>query len=115
MPLGHVEELENKVVNNPQADKAKMRILVGEKEGWDNHVMRVFELEPNGFTPRHQHPWPHINYIIEGEGTLFLNGVENSIKAGSYAYVPSNELHQFQNKSNSVLKFICIVPTEGHK
>ena len=115
MPLGHIEELENKIVNNPQADKAKMRVLVGEIEGWDNHVMRVFELEPNGYTPRHLHPWPHINYIIEGEGTLFLNGVENPIKAGSYAYVPGNELHQFQNTSDSVLKFICIVPTEGHK
>lgn len=115
MPLGHIEELENKVVTHPQADKAKMRILVGPTEGWDNHVMRVFELEPGGFTPRHQHAWPHINYIVEGQGTLFLNGVENVIKAGAYAYVPGNELHQFQNTSDTVLKFICIVPTEGHK
>ncbi len=115
MPLGHVNDLENKVVQNPLADKAKMKVLVGSNEGWDNHVMRVFELEPGGFTPRHQHTWPHINYIVEGNGTLFLNGQENSIQAGSYAYVPGNELHQFQNTSNAVLKFICIVPTEGHK
>lgn len=114
MPLGHVNDLENKVVQNPLADKAKMKVLVGPNEGWDNHVMRVFELEPGGFTPRHQHPWPHINYIVEGNGTLFLNGQENSIQAGSYAYVPGNELHQFQNTSETVLKFICIVPSEGH-
>jgi quercetin dioxygenase-like cupin family protein len=76
--------------------------------------MRVFELEPGGFTPRHQHPWPHINYVVQGNGTLYLNGQENPIEAGSYAYVPGNELHQFQNTSNEVLKFICIVPSEGH-
>ena len=115
MPIGHVKDIENKTINHPLADKAKMRALVGTSEGWDSHVMRVLELEPGGFTPRHQHDWPHINYVIEGEGTLFLNGQENVIQAGSYAYVPNNEFHQFQNTSDKVLKFICIVPTEGHK
>ena len=114
MPIGHVTELENKVVNNPLAKDAKMRGLVGPEQGWDNHVMRVFELEVGGFTPRHQHAWPHINSIIEGEGSLFLNGQENPVKAGSYAFVPGNELHQFQNTGDKVFKFICIVPSEGH-
>ncbi len=114
MPIGHVAELENKVVNNPLAKDAKMRVLVGPEQGWDNHVMRVFELEVGGFTPRHQHAWPHINYIIEGEGSLFLNGQEQPVKAGSYAFVPGNELHQFQNIGDKPFKFICIVPSEGH-
>lgn len=114
MALGHIDSLEGKAMNNPEVKGALMKILVGPAEGWDSHVMRVFEIEPGGHTPRHAHPWPHINYIIEGEGQLFLNGVENPIKAGAYAYVPSNELHQFQNTGSQTLKFICIVPKEGH-
>ncbi len=114
MALGHIETLEGKVMTNPEVKGAMMKVLVGPEEGWDSHVMRVFELEPGGHTPRHAHPWPHINYMIEGEGQLFLNGVENPIKAGDYAYVPSNELHQFQNTGKTTLKFICIVPKEGH-
>lgn len=114
MALGHISEILGSVIQNPEVKGASMKVLVSPENGWDNHVMRVFELEVGGYTPRHSHNWPHINYIIEGEGKLYLNGQENPIKAGSYAYVPANELHQFQNTGESVLKFICIVPTEGH-
>lgn len=114
MALGHLNNLEGKAVNNPEAKGALMKVLISPNEGWENHVMRVFEIEPGGFTPRHSHPWPHINYIIEGQGTLFLNGIENTIEAGAYAYVPGGELHQFQNTGSQTLKFICIVPSEGH-
>jgi mannose-6-phosphate isomerase-like protein (cupin superfamily) len=37
------------------------------------------------------------------------------ISKGSYAYVPGNHLHQFKNTGSETLKFICIVPKEGHK
>lgn len=114
MPFGHIEDLENKVVNNPLADKAKMRVLVGPNEGWDSHVMRVFEVEAGGYTPKHQHDWPHINYILEGEGTLLIEGELQTIKAGHYAYIPSNTLHQFKASEHSGIKFICMVPKENH-
>lgn len=115
MALGHVDKVFGTVVDHPEVKGAVMKVLVGPGEGWEDHVMRVFELEAGGFTPRHSHDWPHINYIIEGKGRLFLEGKENEIEAGSYAYVPANALHQFQNTGDVPLKFICIVPTKGHK
>lgn len=114
MALGHENQLLGIKMTNPEVKGASMKVLVSPTEGWEDHVMRVFEIEAGGHTPRHAHPWPHINYIIEGEGHLFLNGEENPITAGSYAYVPSNELHQFRNTGTKPLKFICIVPIEGH-
>ncbi len=115
MVLGHERDVMGSVVDHPEVKDAVMKVLVSPKEGWEDHVMRVFELEPGGYTPKHTHDWPHINYIIEGTGTLFLNGKENPIEAGGYAYVPSNELHQFRNTGQGKLRFICIVPVEGHK
>ena len=115
MPLGHESQVIGTVVDHPQVKDAVMKVLVSPEEGWEDNVLRVFELKPGGHTPRHSHEWPHINYIIEGEGTLLLNGVENPIKAGSYAYVPSGELHQFRNVGDTTFRFICIVPLEGHK
>ena len=114
MALGHMKDLFGTKIDHPEVKGAVMKVLVSPENGWEGNVMRVFELEPEGFTPKHTHPWPHINYIIEGEGTLFLNGQENKIEAGSYAYVPSGELHQFRNTGSTPLKFICIVPEEGH-
>jgi quercetin dioxygenase-like cupin family protein len=77
--------------------------------------MRVVEVQSEGFTPRHSHPWPHINFVISGKGELMIEGEVNKIESGSYAYVPANNLHQFKNIGLETFKFICIVPKEGHK
>ncbi len=50
------------------------------KEGWDGWSMRIFTLGKDGYTPRHKHSWPHINYIIKGTGTLFIDGEEKPVK-----------------------------------
>ncbi len=76
--------------------------------------MRVFEVEPGGFTPKHLHPWPHSNYILEGNGEVMIDGKINQLSCGSYAYIPGNTPHQFQNQGQTVFKFIHIVPIEGH-
>lgn len=115
MAIGHINQLAEKKIDHPEVKEAVMKVAISPKEGWEGHVMRIMEVGPAGYTPKHNHPWPHINYVIEGEGSLLLNGVENSIEAGSYAFVPPNELHQFRNTGDKTLKFICIVPEEGHQ
>jgi quercetin dioxygenase-like cupin family protein len=114
MSIGHKENLEKKPVTHPEAKEATMQVLISPNEGWEGYVMRIFEVAPGGFTPRHNHPWPHINYIIRGKATLHLNGEENALSPGSYAYVPAGALHQFRNTGDEPFEFICIVPEEGH-
>jgi quercetin dioxygenase-like cupin family protein len=89
--------------------------LVGPEQGWEGWVMRLFTLEKGGFTPRHSHPWPHINYMVSGQGVLFLEGKEYPVEKGSTAYVPGNALHQFTNRGDEDFVFICIVPEEGDR
>jgi len=115
MIISHEQEVQAVKVTHPDALNAAMKTLMGPEQGWDGHVMRIIELEENGYSPKHTHPWPHINFMVEGEGVLFLNGVETPVKAGSFAYVPANELHQFKNTGKGMFRFICIVPEEGHK
>ncbi len=111
----HLNELKGNAVTHPQAFNAIMKVLVSPKEGWEGYVMRVVEVGENGFTPKHSHPWPHINYVIEGEGEIFIDGVSHPVSQGSYAFIENNLLHQFVNKGTSTLKFICIVPEIGHQ
>ncbi len=102
-------------IDNPQVQNAAMKVLIGAKEGWSDHVMRIIELGPDGFSPRHSHPWPHINYMVEGRGTLTIEGREHEVKNGAYAFVPANAEHQFKNTGNGMFRFICIVPRQGHQ
>jgi len=89
------------------------RVLVGPRDGWDGWVMRAFELAPGGHTPRHRHPWPHINVMLEGSGTLYLDGEEHALGAGGFAFVPAGAEHQFQNPGEDRFAFVCIVPERG--
>lgn len=115
MIVSHEDKVEKIIFDNPEAKGASMKAIVSPAEGWEGHVMRVLELEEGGYSPKHNHPWPHINYMLEGEGVLFIDGEEHKVKKGSYAYVPAGKLHQFKNAGSGVFKFICIVPEEGHK
>jgi quercetin dioxygenase-like cupin family protein len=89
------------------------RVLVSPKQGWGGGVMRLFDVEPGGHTPRHAHDWPHINFVAGGRGVLFLDGEEHPLEPGSYAYVPSGHEHQFRAAPEAALSFICIVPEGG--
>ncbi len=115
MIVSNLERLEARDVEHPDANGVKVKVMISPKEGWDGWVMREFEVAEGGNTPRHQHDWQHINYIIEGEGELFLNGETHGIREGGYAYVPSGAEHQFKNIGAGTLRFICIVPEHGHK
>lgn len=112
--IGNINDLKAKVIESPEVKNASMKVLIGANEGWDDHVMRVMEVGVDGFTPKHKHAWPHINFMTEGEGELMIDGVVTKVSAGSYAFVPGNSLHQFRNTGKTVFKFICIVPESGH-
>lgn len=115
MIVGNFNDLIATAINSTEAKNASMKVLVAPEHGWEGYVMRVVELEADGYSPKHQHDWPHINYIIEGKGTLQINEDINPLSSGSYAYVPANTLHQFKNVGDTPFKFICIVPEFGHK
>ncbi len=115
MIVSHKNDVKAVKIENPQAKEAAMKVLVSPTEGWEGYVMRILEVEAGGYTPKHSHPWPHINYIISGKGRLHLDGKDIDVEAGSFAYVPLDTEHQFSNVGSEKFEFICIVPEEGHK
>ncbi|NCB41656.1 MAG: cupin domain-containing protein [Clostridia bacterium] len=115
MFVGNTDTVKAVEMNDPTVKNASMKAVIGPEQGWDSHVMRVIELEEEGYSPKHNHPWPHINYVIDGEGCLFANGEEKILRKGTVAFIPSGEVHQFKNCGKGKLVFICIVPKEGHQ
>lgn len=113
--VGHIKNLESVTMTHPEIKEATLKVLVSPKEGWDGYVMRLVEVGAFGYTPKHSHPWPHINYMIEGDGELLIDGEIHPVTTGSFAFVEGNKIHQFRNAGSDPFKFICIVPEEGHK
>lgn len=113
MFVGHVNGRETKTITAPGAKNVLKQTLIGPEDGWRGWVMRRFTIKDRGCTPRHSHPWPHIMYVLHGNGSFFLDGKEHPLEPGSIAYVPSNVEHQFSSVSEAELVFLCIVPEEG--
>ena len=59
------------------------RVVVGRADGATKFCMRVFELSPEGHTPRHQHEWEHEIFFHSGEGEVYQSGVWQPVKPDS--------------------------------
>jgi len=85
-----------------------------QQDGSPNFSFRVFTIEPKGHSPYHQHPFEHLNYIIEGQGSLVdESGKEFEVKKGDFVLILPNEKHQYQNSSpKNPFIMIYAVPKE---
>jgi quercetin dioxygenase-like cupin family protein len=110
--IGHEDNREIIELNRENLKNVKKQILIGPKDGYDG-FMRLFIVGKNGYTPYHKHDWYHLNYVIEGEGTVTLEGKEHKIRKGSISFIPAGMTHGFKNTGDSDLKFLCLVPTKG--
>ncbi len=87
-----------------------MAVMVGREHGAPNFALRQFVLEPGGHSPHHSHDYEHEVYIVEGSGTVLLNGRQNPIRAGDVVFVPADHEHQFRAAEGAGMTFLCLVP-----
>lgn len=96
----------------PGAEKVQMRLMVGREDGAPTFSMRVFDVEPGGQTPHHQHNYEHEILILEGQGVAVSDQTPHPVQPGDVLFVPANELHQFRNTGDQTFRFMCMVPTQ---
>lgn len=113
MKITNFRNVEAKEVDDPDAKGVSVRWLISEKDGAPNFAMRLFETEPGGHTPYHQHAWEHEVLILKGVGNLITENGSFSLNKGDAVFVPGEENHQFKNASEETLVFLCMVPHQA--
>ena len=114
MKVQHHEQSPQQDVDMDGASGCRVRWLVDHSDGAPNFAMRHFEVDPGGHTPRHQHPYEHEVYVLEGEGVAMEGEVEHPLRAGDVIFVEPDELHQFRNTGERQLKVLCLVPNSAY-
>jgi quercetin dioxygenase-like cupin family protein len=114
MKIVGLGDVESQPVEMEGARGACKQVPIAAADGSPLMALRVFTFEPGGCTPRHRHPYEHINYIIGGRGTLEdEDGQRRPLIAGDFALVLPDELHRYRNDStDEPLVMICLVPRE---
>jgi len=110
MKVLRVSDVPAQPVTDEGAKGATVRWLIARPERAPNFAMRLFELEPGGATPLHEHAWEHEVYVLDG--TLQVVGEQGPVEvsAGTAVLVMPGERHQFRNAGNAVGRMLCMVP-----
>lgn len=90
--------------------RIRIRWLITQETGAENFAMRLFEIEPGGYTPLHSHPWEHEVFILEGRGLVKGGEEEHPFKGGDVIFISAGELHQFRNEGKQVIRLLCLIP-----
>jgi quercetin dioxygenase-like cupin family protein len=109
MKLFHYDTVKAKDADDG-ASKLKVRWLITKEIGAKNFAMRLFEMEPGGYSPLHEHSWEHEVFILDGEGCVFDGEKTKEFKTGDAVFIPPDERHQFKNNGKKPLKFLCLIP-----
>ncbi|MBL8999666.1 MAG: cupin domain-containing protein [Phycisphaerae bacterium] len=110
MHIRNIDDVPMKPVEMAGVKGATMAMMCGREHGAPNFSLRQFRVEPGGHTPRHSHDYEHEVVILDGGGTVLLDGRENPIRPGDVILVPANEEHQFRADGAKGLRFLCLVP-----
>ena len=103
-------EVAEETITGAEMEGVHIRIVAGPREGAKNFVMRVFEIEPEGHTPRHTHDWEHEVFILSGKAILRGADGDRPLKPGDAVFIPGGEEHQFHNPGKQPFQFICVIP-----
>lgn len=113
MHISSLEAVRKTKVNKEGAYRVYKQILISRENGAPTFSFRVFTIEPGGYTPLHHHPFEQMNYIIEGNVNLTVQGKKHDLKKGDFTLVLPGEEHQYRNTSTDTpMIMICAVPKE---
>ncbi|MFZ5516115.1 MAG: cupin domain-containing protein [Candidatus Zhuqueibacterota bacterium] len=110
MKAVHYTDIDAKSIEVDGVSGVTMRMLISHDDGAPNFAMRLFHVEPGGYTFHHSHDWEHEMFVIEGQGEAITPDGTKPVQAGYAIFVPPGEVHQFRNTGATRLSFLCLVP-----
>jgi quercetin dioxygenase-like cupin family protein len=88
-------------------------LIDDEHDGAPVYSLRMIEVGSGGHTPLHAHPFEHENFIVEGEGRVWIDGEWKPLKPGDVVFVPGGMEHSYENTGQTTFKFLCGIPVKN--
>jgi len=76
-------------------------------------VTQFIGLVPPGRAPDHFHTYDEVIYVLDGAGTLFIDGEEAELRAGSCVHLPARLVHCLANTGESELRLLGVFRPAG--
>ncbi len=110
MKAVQLSDVTAEAVTDEGAEGVTIRLLISEADGAPTFAMRLFELEPGGHTPLHEHAWEHEVYVVKGPMQAVGEQGATDLNTGDAVLVLPGERHQFRNTGETLARFLCVIP-----
>jgi len=88
-------------------------LFEGAEHGGGVEISVFLTTWPSGRGPRlHQHPYPEVFLIQEGEALFSIDGEELMVAADHVVVVPADTPHRFENPFEAPLRLLSIQPSQ---
>jgi quercetin dioxygenase-like cupin family protein len=90
-------------------------ILVDGAQTKGRYTLIDMLIPPGGGPPPHRHDFEEMFSVLEGEITLTFRGETSVAGPGTTVNIPANAPHQFQNKSQGMVRLLCVCSPAGQE
>ena len=79
----------------------------------DSLTMGYSEIMPGAKFSRHRHAQPEVYYILEGSGSVEIEGQSYPVQPGTAVFLPGNALHTLINTGAGPLRLVYTFPVDS--
>jgi mannose-6-phosphate isomerase-like protein (cupin superfamily) len=76
-------------------------------------TLGIAKIPPNEALREHRHLQEEIYLVLEGTGSVTIDGQMRPVKTGSAVFIPDNAAHSCENTGASVLRFAYVFPANS--
>jgi mannose-6-phosphate isomerase-like protein (cupin superfamily) len=96
----------------PASGDREFRYLVTEEVGCRDLTQFLGVIAP-GRAPEHSHVYDEVIYVLEGVGTLHIDGHEEPVEAGTCIHLPPLHEHSLENSGDGPMKVVAVFHPAG--
>jgi len=102
-------------VQSYTSNNATKQVLIGREDGATHFEVRYFTIPPRGFSSLDEHAHDHGVVVMAGRARVMMGDTYAEVGPGDVVYIPGWERHQFENLTDDVFTFLCIIPPKPVK
>ena len=88
-------------------------VFSSEETGTTRLTAGVGELDPDGRLNVHRHDPAEVYHVLEGRGTVTLEGVDHEVGEGDAVFIPGGAWHGVRNTGSSTLRVFYVLQADG--
>lgn len=96
----------------PASGDREFRYLVTDEVGCRD-LTQFFGVIAPGRAPDHSHVYDEVIYVLEGEGTLHIDGGHEPVSAGTCIHLPPLREHSLENGGDTPMKVVAVFHPAG--